>query len=252
MPMSAGKLPASDANSVLQVEPREHVRLRPGMYFGATDQRGLDAWLANVIDDSIAEASAQYCDHIWLTFKADNVVVVRNNGRGIPVHIIPEPAWRNVSTKPLTLLEHVLLKGRTYRQDGDYRVTGGLHGVPLMAVNALAVRCSVEVKREGHLWRQEYREGIPQTDVLQIRPLGIDESNGTTISLQPDFTIFEPHAFVYETWAERFRELACMFPRVTFSIRDERTAQTDDFYFADGLGAYLMHFNRDRTAIHAP
>lgn len=228
-----------------------HVRLRPGMYFGSVDQRGLDAWLGRLLDDSLDEVVAGDCDHIELTFREADEIVVSNNGRGLPVDFAAYPTRPEVKPMPeRRLLDYIMVIGSAKRVDGEYRIAPSMFNLALAPINAASEICVVEIKRDGHLWRQEYHQGVPDRDLVQIRNLEADEQTGTKIALRPDFTIFERNGFDYAQWVNCFRELACLLPAVTFSIHDERIGQREDFHFPEGLAALLNDLNRNRTPVH--
>ncbi|MBK9751220.1 MAG: hypothetical protein IPO91_31240 [Chloroflexi bacterium] len=221
------------------------------MYFGSVDQRGLDAWLGRLLDDPLDEAVAGDCDHIELTFREANEIVVSNNGRGLPVNFAAYPTRPEVKAVPeRRLLDYIMVIGSAKRVDGEYRIAPSMFNNALVPINAASEICLVEIKRDGHLWRQEYHQGVPGSDLVQIRNLGADEQTGTKIALRPDFTIFERNGFDYAQWVNRFQELACLLPNVTFAIRDERTGQHEDFHFPEGLIALLNELNRNRTPVH--
>ena len=225
--------------------PRDHIRLRPGMYIGGIDERALHHLVYEVLDNSIEEVFVKTCSHIWLTLYPNDVVSIRDDSQGLPVF---------VSKYGKNLLEHIMTETGTYRVRGEYVVTGGLFGVGLSAVNALSAECTVEVKREGFLWQQSYREGVPQSEVTQVRPLDEGELTGTTITFRPDFTILEHNPFNYETLVERARELAYLLPELTLSLRNERTetVQETEFNFPNGLADYVRELNQGRLVLSEP
>lgn len=243
--MSQDKTPNPE-DDIVTVEAREHVRLRPGMYFGGTDQRALHQLVYEVLDDSLEQAIAGQCDRIWLTLHKNHTVSVRNNDKGISVEMTKQ------GRRFLEILMTRVWSGRSIQV--AYRISGGLHGIGLSAVNALAAECIVEVARDGYLWRQEYRQGIAHTEVVQIRTLESDEATGTTITFRPDFTILEPKEFDYDALAARSRELTYLIPDVTITISDERgeSVREDKFYFPDGLVTYVAHLNKAHPVIHEP
>ncbi|MBE2271129.1 MAG: hypothetical protein IAE80_23045 [Anaerolinea sp.] len=228
--------PKYDENSVKPLDPREHMRLRPGMYVGGTDLQALNNWLEWLLQHAVQQVFQEHADHVRLFLKPDDQIEIIVNGHGLRISEFH-------GTSEFEMAMTMIGTGAQW----------GLFGViPLQVVNALAAECIAEVKREGFLWRQEYREGKPLAPVLRVRGLDTGESNGTRIMARPDYTLFEKHSFSYETWAARLHELACLFPRTIFSLHDERTGQADNFYFPDGLASYLNHANRDRTTLHPP
>ncbi len=222
----------------------EHARLRPGMYVGSTFSSGLHQLSLIVLDDSIDEAMAGHCDHIWLTLKPNHEITIRNNGRGISTEIVRDQK---------TFLEVLMTETRIRRQDGDYQIQGGLLGcVTLYAVNALSTEYRVESAYEGFVWELVYKQGIPQSGLRQLRPLGEKEMSGRSITFRPDFSIFELHEFEYEFFAERACELAALVPGLTITLLDEREAavQTDEYHFPNGLADFVVHLNRNEATLH--
>jgi DNA gyrase subunit B len=175
----------------------EAVRMRPSMYIGSTDQRGLSHLVNEIVDNSIDEAMAGYCDKIVVTIHQDNIVSVADNGRGIPVEIHPTT---NVSA--LETVMTTLHAGGKFGS-GSYRVSGGLHGVGASVVNALSSWAQVDVSRDGKLYRQEYERGVPKEDVKQI---GEAEATGTVISFLADDQIFGEISYSFDVLAQSFRE----------------------------------------------
>ncbi|MDW8227071.1 MAG: ATP-binding protein, partial [Anaerolineales bacterium] len=198
------------------LDPMVHVRMRPGMYVGGTDARALHHLIYEVVDNSIDEALAGRCDTIVVTLYDDNYVSVADNGGGIPVGPNKE---LGIST-----LQVVMTKiGAGGKFDsGAYKVSGGLHGVGVSAVNALSAHLRAEVKRDGYLFCQEYQAGVPLGPVERVRPLEPGETSGTIITFRPDFTVMEPNEFSYQVLAERFRQMAFVTRRVTITLRDLR------------------------------
>ncbi|NWF69466.1 MAG: helix-turn-helix domain-containing protein [Chloroflexi bacterium] len=227
----------------------EHVRLRPGMYVGGTDARALHHLIYEIVDNSVDEALAGRCDHIWVTLYDGNRVSVMDNGSGIPVGVHKE---EGVSTLQLVLTE--IGAGGKFNNSA-YKVSGGLHGVGASAVNALSAELHAEVWRDGYLWSQTYQAGTPVTEVLRVREMNANESTGTRISFVPDFTVLEYNEFSYSTLAQRFREMAFVTRKVAITLRDERG---DDFpreitfYFEGGLHSFVRYLNRNRQPLHTP
>lgn len=229
------------------LDPMDHVRKRPGMYVGGTDGKALHHLIYEVVDNSIDEALAGRCDLITVTLHEGDYVSVEDNGGGIPV-------GKNRETG-LSTLQLVMTKiGAGGKFDsGAYKVSGGLHGVGVSAVNALSSELIARVRRDGYLWEQVYHAGTPLSDVVRVRPLEPGEVLGTTITFKPDFTVMEPNAFSYETLEQRFREMAFVTRRVTITLRDERVqpvpAETT-FYFEGGLKSFVRYLNRNRDEVH--
>ncbi len=218
------------AEDIQVLEGLEAVRKRPGMYIGSTGPRGLHHLVYEVVDNSIDEALAGYCDFIEVVVHPDNSVTVTDNGRGIPVDIHPtvgRPALEVVLTK--------LHAGGKFG-GGQYKISGGLHGVGISVVNALSEWLRVEVSRDGRLYRQVFERGLPAGDMEVI---GESEGTGTKVTFKPDAEIFEVTSFDFETLAQRFRELSFLNPTVTIRFIDERTGEAQDFHHAGGLRDFV-------------
>ena len=240
--------PVYDEGSIEALAPLEHIRLRPGMYVGGTDVRAMHHLIYEVVDNSIDEALAGRCDNIVITLHDDNVVSVSDNGVGIPV-------GRHKKFPEKSTLEVVMTITNAGGKfgNGAYKVSGGLHGVGVKAVNALSEQLQVQVYREGYLWQQTYREGAPVSDIEQVRPMYDGESTGTTISFKPDFKILEHNDFSFSTLAQRFREMAFVTRKVTMTLRDERIKpipKETTFYFEGGIAAFVRYVNRSREGLH--
>jgi DNA gyrase subunit B len=231
------------------LDPIEHVRLRPGMYVGGVDSKALHHLVYEVVDNSIDEALAGRCDHIIVTLHPDEVVSVSDNGGGIPVGINPDtkrPTVEGVMTK-------IGMGGKF--GGGAYKVSGGLHGVGVSAVNALSEEMRTTIFREGFVWEQQYRAGKPHTDVTKLRKMNSGENSGTIQTFRPDFSILEHNEFSYDTLERRFREMAFVTRRVTITLRDERVqpfAKETTFYFEGGLHSFVRYLNRARDVLHDP
>jgi DNA gyrase subunit B len=237
-----------DEDSIQQLNPMEHIRKRPGMYVGGTDIRALHHLIYEVVDNSIDEALAGRCDHIVVALYPDNVVSVTDNGAGIPVG--------THKTTGKSTLEMVMTQvGTGGKFDNDaYKVSGGLHGVGVSAVNALSAQARVEVFREGYVWEQTYETGIPTSPVTRVRPMESGETNGTRTTFIPDYTIMDHNEFNYMTLAQRFREMAFVTRKVTITLRDERVypVRETTYYFEGGLRSFVRYLNRNRKGLHDP
>jgi DNA gyrase subunit B len=205
-----------DASTIQVLEGLEAVRKRPGMYIGSTGERGLHHLVWEIVDNSVDESLAGYCDRIVLTLQADGGVRVEDNGRGIPTDIHPTEGIPAV-TMALTLLH----AGGKFG-GGGYKVSGGLHGVGVSVVNALSSRLVVEVKNRGHLWRQSFSLGVPNGDLEQVRAMEPGESTGTTVIYYASDEIFETTSYSLETVTTRIREMAFLNKGLEIVIRDER------------------------------
>jgi len=234
------------ADNIQKLEPREHIRRRPGMYVGGTDERALHHLIYEVVDNSIDEALAGRCDHVAVTLHEDGAATIRDNGVGIPV-------LKHESGK--SALEVVMTEvGSGGKFDNDaYKVSGGLHGVGVSAVNALSANLKATIRRDGHIWRQSYEAGIPTGGVRKSRKLKDGEETGTEITFTPDFTILEENEFSFNVLMTRFREMAFVTRKVSISLRDERVKPIPremTFYFDGGLRSFVRYLNRNRKAIH--
>ena len=238
----------TEAN-IRKLKGLEAVRARPGMYVGGTDIRALHHLIYEVVDNSIDEALAGRCDYIEIVLNADGSVSVADNGGGIPVGIHPE---EGISTLQMVMTDlHVGAKF----DDSAYKVSGGLHGVGVSAVNALSDWLVTRVWRDGKVHRQEYRRGIPATPVEVERDMEPGEVVGTLQTFMPDFTIMDKNEFNFTTLAQRFREMAFVTRGVTIKLRDERVTPIPRemrFYFEGGVRAFVRYLNRNRTALHDP
>jgi DNA gyrase subunit B len=221
---------------------REAVRRRPGMYIGSTDQRGLHHLVYEVVYNSIDEAMAGFCSQVKVTINADTSVTVEDNGRGIPVDIHPQTGVSALETVMTVLHAGAKFGGKTYQ------VSGGLHGVGASVVNALSEWMRVDVRRGGKLYRQEYRQGIPQAKVAAV---GKAEGTGTTTTFLADKDIFEAGAYDYTTLAERFREVAYLNKGLELYFRDEAKDQEMTFFFEGGIVSFVKHMNRNREVANA-
>jgi DNA gyrase subunit B len=227
----------------------EPVRKRPGMYVGGTDSRALHHLIFEVVDNSIDEALAGRCDFIEIVLHEDGSASVADNGGGIPVGIHKDAG---ISTLELVMTQ--LHAGGKF-DSSAYKVSGGLHGVGVSAVNALSEWLVTEVWRDGKVYRQEYRIGTPQGPVIVVGDMKPGESSGTRHTFKPDFTIMERNEFNFNTLAQRFREMAFVTRGVTITLRDERVKPIPremTFYFEGGLRSFVRYLNRNRAALHEP
>ena len=234
------------AKDITVLEGLEAVRRRPGMYIGSTGPRGLHHLIWEVVDNSVDEAMAGYCDKITVTLLADGGVEVIDNGRGIPVDKVAK-----TKKSALTTVLTTLHAGGKFEQ-GAYTVSGGLHGVGVSVVNALSTKLEAEVRRDGHVFTQEFRVGQPKTkDPKKDRPI---KSSGTTIRFWPDPDIFtEGVEFDYETVVSRLRETAFLNRGLHITLTDERGEEpkSDTFHYKGGLVDFVNHLNAKRDPLHA-
>ena len=238
-----------DSANIQVLKGLEAVRRRPGMYVGGTDIKALHHLVYEIVDNSIDEALAGRCDHIEIVIHPDGSVSVEDNGMGIPVKEHP--------TEKVSALEivHTTLHAGGKFDNAAYKVSGGLHGVGAAAVNALSEKMVVTVKRDGHVWEQEYSRGVPLYSVRAVRPLETGEPSGTKTHFKHDETIFEPDLTIrYETLVNRFREMAFVTSRIYLRLIDLRSepAREMNFYFEGGLRSFVRYLNRNREVLHDP
>ena len=238
-----------DVSSIQALEGIEHVRKRPGMYVGGTDIKALHHLVYEVVDNSIDEALAGFCTAINITIHPDSSVTVEDNGRGIPVG--PHPTKKDSNGKPMETVDvamTIIGAGGKFG-GGGYKVSGGLHGVGLSAVNALSEWMNTEIKRDGKLWRQEYKRGVPQGAIKQIGK--VKDETGTKQSFKFDKQIFtEDIDFRFDTLVQRLREMSFVTRGVTIKFVDERTDREMTFYFEGGITAFVRYLNRNREGLH--
>ena len=239
-----------DVSSIQALEGIEHVRKRPGMYVGGTDIKALHHLVYEVVDNAIDEALAGVCNRINITIHADSSVSIEDNGRGIPVG--PHPSKKDANGKPMETLDVVMTvigAGGKFG-GGGYKVSGGLHGVGISAVNALSEWVVTEIKRDGKHWRQEYKRGVPQGAIKQIGKVN-KEDTGTTQTFKFDKQIFtEDIDFRFDTLVQRFREMSFVARGVTIRFRDERAEREMTFYFEGGITSFVRYLNRNRENLH--
>ncbi len=232
------------AKDIQVLEGLEAVRRRPGMYVGGTDVKALHHLIFEVVDNSIDEALAGACDRIDVVIHTDESVTVEDNGRGIPVDIHPE------KKKPALEVVMTILHAGGKFGGQSYKVSGGLHGVGVSAVNALSEWCEVEVKRDGKIHFQRYERGKPKAPVAVIGKAPSAQT-GTKTTFRFDKEIFKgEETYRFETVATRFREMAFVTRGVTITLSDERTGQETEFYFEGGIESFVRYLNRNRETLH--
>ena len=238
-----------DASSITVLEGLEAVRKRPGMYIGSTGERGLHHLVYEVVDNSVDEALAGFCTEINVTLLADGGVEVVDNGRGIPVDMHP------VEKKPaLEVVMTVLHAGGKFG-DGGYSVSGGLHGVGISVVNALSTDLAVEVQRDGFIWQQEYKLGVP---TAPLRKGEATTNNGTRTRFWPSAEIFETTEYSFETLSTRFREMAFLNRGLILTLTDARDGHVDEkgeqlhvrYKYDGGISDFVKHLNLTRGETH--
>ena len=248
-----GQQPAGyDAQDITVLEGLEAVRKRPGMYIGSTGVRGLHHLVYEVVDNSVDEALAGFCDTVSVTIHPDDSVTVVDNGRGIPVATMEKEG-----KSALEVVLTVLHAGGKFGEGGGYKVSGGLHGVGVSVVNALSDELSVTVKRDGYHWHQSYVRGVPQGPIVQGEPT---EETGTTITFRPDGEVFETLHFDYATLEQRLRETAFLTRGLRISIADERVTGTDEdgtleagkraeFHYEGGIEDFVRYLNENKDQL---
>lgn len=232
-----------EAEQIQVLEDLEAVRRRPGMYIGSTGPRGLHHLVYEVVDNSIDESLAGYCDNIEIIIHADNSVTVTDNGRGIPVSAHPK-----VNKPALEVVMTMLHAGGKFGGEG-YKVSGGLHGVGLSVVNALSEWLEVEVSRNNKIYFQRYERGIPVTELKEI---GETDKTGTKTVFYPDPEIFEEMDFKFKTLSQRLRELAYLNAGVTITISDEREEEThtEKYRYDGGILSFVRELNKNKDPLH--
>ena len=228
------------AEQIQVLEGLEAVRRRPGMYIGSTSARGLHHLVYEVVDNSIDEALAGYCDNVAVIIHQDNSITVTDNGRGIPVgmHETGKPAVEVVLT--------ILHAGGKFGGSG-YKVSGGLHGVGVSVVNALSEFMTVQVKREGHLHEIAFERG-KTAKPLEI--IGDTELTGTRVWFKPDIEIFEETVFSFDTLKQRLRELAFLNKGLTITLTDERNGESKEYKYDGGIISFVEHLNKNKDVLH--
>ncbi|GMR11585.1 MAG: DNA topoisomerase (ATP-hydrolyzing) subunit B [Anaerolineae bacterium] len=242
---STEKVSSYAAKDIQVLEGLEAVRRRPGMYVGGTDVKALHHLIYEVVDNSIDEALAGFCDHITVIINEDSSVTVEDNGRGIPVEKHPE-----IKKPALEVVMTMLHAGAKFGGEG-YKVSGGLHGVGVSAVNALSEWCEVEVKRGGKVHAQRYERGAP---VGPVKPVGKVGKNvtGTKITFLYDREIFKGNLdYRFATLVQRFREMAFVTRGVTIRFLDQRSEREMTFYFEGGIVSFVKYLNRNRHTLHS-
>lgn len=232
-----------DESQIQVLEGLEAVRKRPGMYIGSTNAKGLHHLVWEIVDNSIDEALAGYCDEVTVTIEENNSITVTDNGRGIPVGI-----QEKMGRPAVEVIMTVLHAGGKFG-GGGYKVSGGLHGVGASVVNALSSVLEVHVYREGKIHYQQFKRGVPVED---LKAIGEADRTGTTIHFQPDTEIFtETTEYDFDTLANRLRELAFLNRGIRLIIEDKReNKRKKEFFYEGGIRSYVEHLNRTKEVIH--
>src|ERR1700748_2451730 len=232
-----------DAQDITVLEGLEAVRRRPGMYIGSTGVRGLHHLVYEVVDNSVDEALAGYCDTVTVTIHPDNSVTVADNGRGIPVSTMEKEG-----KSALEVVMTVLHAGGKFGEGGGYKVSGGLHGVGVSVVNALSERVDVEIRRDGYVWRQSYERGKPLADLERGEQTS---ETGTTTTFLADSEIFETLEYDFKTIEERMRDTAFLTRGLKIILIDERgEGRRAEFQYDGGIVDFVAFLNENKEPIH--
>ncbi len=240
-PKPVEKAKAYDATSIQVLEGIEAVRLRPAMYIGDTSTRGLHHLVFEVVDNSVDESLAGFCDSISVCVQSDNSVTVVDNGRGIPVDM------HKTEKKPAVEVALTTLHAGGKFDHRSYKVSGGLHGVGVSCVNALSDWLEVEVKRDGKIYHQRYERG---KTVSKLTVIGKSSSTGTKITFKPDKTIFTKTDYSYDILSQRLRELAFLNKGLKIKLADERSDKEAIFEFSGGIVSFVEYLNKNKNPLH--
>jgi len=240
-PGAGEKSKAYDATSIQVLEGIEAVRRRPAMYIGDTSSRGLHHLVYEVVDNSVDESLAGFCDTIGVVIREDNSITVTDNGRGIPVDM------HKTEKKPAVEVALTTLHAGGKFDHRSYKVSGGLHGVGVSCVNALSDWLEVEVKRDGKIYHQRYERG---KTVSKLTTIGKSSSTGTKITFKPDKTIFSKTEYSYDTLSQRLRELAFLNKGLKIKLNDERSEKEAVFEFSGGVISFVEYLNKNKNPLH--
>src|ERR1700740_1700083 len=240
-----------DATSIKVLEGREAVRLRPAMYIGSTGEMGLHHLVYEVVDNSVDEALAGYAKKVEVVIHVDNSITVTDDGRGIPVDMMP---LSNGEMMPAVQVVLTKLHAGGKFDSSTYKVSGGLHGVGVSCVNALSQEFGVEIWRDGHTWEMDFSCGLPTSE---LRKAGTSKKRGTKVHFLPDKSIFTTTQYNYHTLAQRLRELAFLNKGLEITLTDERTADPKtgeakraEFRYAGGISGVIKQLNKGEQGVH--
>ncbi|MGH9854120.1 MAG: ATP-binding protein, partial [Blastocatellia bacterium] len=231
------------AEQITVLEGRDAVRLRPAMYIGDNREYGLHHLVYEIVDNSIDEALAGFCDKIEITIHLDNSITVEDNGRGIPVDI------HKTEKRPAAEVVMTVLHAGGKFDSNAYKVSGGLHGVGASVVNFLSEWLRMEIRRDGGVYEQEYQRGIPAD---KLKKTGTSKRRGTKITFKPDSEIFTSTEFSFDKLSERLREKAFLNKGVKIAVTDERseTEKKHEFLYEGGIAEFVKHLNKSKNPLH--
>lgn len=232
-----------EADDIKMLKGLEGVRMRPAMYIGSTGVEGLHHLVYEVVDNSVDESLAGFCDKIETTIHLDGSVTVTDNGRGIPTHVHRQDERQRTAAEIVMTELHA---GGKFDSKA-YKISGGLHGVGVSVVNALSEWLELEIRREGQVYHQRYERGVP---VVPLTLIGKTKKRGTKVTFKPDTLVFETVDFSFETLSQRLRELAFLNSGLTITMTDEKSGKRQEFHFAGGIKTFVEDLNKSKVPIH--